>query len=203
MRELLARVFRDVPPLLLRAGVLDADPAAFGAGPIFGSDGRHRFYLADLHDPLGWERVVEPLCPGFLVPCGRRMLDTDGHRHEVYLDDLHQAGGDVMCEVLTVPGEERSTIRLADRCPAGFEFARSFQNEGRLAVRSTGRLIWVTEARHTGRVEQVEALARGVLELPEAYERLRRDREDVYIDALDLAPDGSFFLTPGFLPHRG
>lgn len=197
----------DTPPeLLLALGVLDADPTAFGCGPIFSSSGRHRFYLADRHDRAGWDATVRDrlACGAFLEPCGRRMLDTDGHVHEVYLDDLHQDGGDVMCRVLSLPSAERTEVRLVEEVPERFKEVAFLAGTGRLAVRGGDRphLIWVTEARYTGQVDRVHALAAQV-GLPPGYEDLGRQVSGVYIDALDLHADGTIDLTPGFLPHQG
>ena len=191
---LLATVFDRVPPMLREMGVHHADPRQFGCGPIWSSTGRHRFYLADTHDPLRWERGL-PDCGDFLRPCGRRMLDTDGERHEVYLDDLHQEGGDLMCQILSLPGGERSAIHLIDEIPPAFARFGALASLGRLALRTgpVEHLIWVTEARHTGLVEETTALARSVVELPHAL-----DLPGAYIDALDLTAD-TVDLTPGFL----
>jgi hypothetical protein len=133
------------------------------------------------------------------------MLDTDGRRHSLYLDDLHQRGGDVMCEILELPGGERSSIVLVDAVPDGFQHFAPLQAMGRLALRDgpVPHLIWITEASHTGKVEEAEALARTVAELPPAYDALREARAGVYIDALDVHADGVVDLTPGFLEAPG
>jgi len=191
---LLGAVFgADVPELLVAMGVRHADPAAFGCGPIWSSTGRHRFYLADSHDPELWEAHL-PQLGDFLRPCGRRMLDTDGERHEVYLDDLHQQGGRVMCEILSLPGHQRSSIVLIDEVPPAFSRYAGLAELGRLALRTGPRehLVWITEARHTGLVEQTTALARSLVQLPGPLP------EGAYIDALDLHGE-VVDMTPGFL----
>lgn len=206
MEALLRSVFPDgVPDVLDAARVHQANPSEFGAGPIYSSSGRHRFYVADRHDPKAWESAVRGLGAGpFLRPCGRRMLDTDGTHHEVYLDDLHQAdGGSVMCEILCLSDGERSTVTLVEEVPERFEAYAALASLGRVALRDGAEphLIWITEARHTGLLEECEALARSLFELPPAYDALRRARRGVYVDALDVLADGTLDLTPGFLPE--
>lgn len=195
-----------VPELITDLLPSDWDPASFAAGPIFASDGSARFYVADAEDREGWTAAVLRAAPGAADllcaarPRTRRMVDSDGARVDVYLDDLHLSGhGSVMCEVHHHPSGARSRIVLVDS-PADLGVLRPAWGHGRFARRVGDRdsLLWISEAKHTGRADEVEALARGMLTLPPGYHALKERMPEVYIEGLELHPDGRIDLTPGF-----
>lgn len=206
---LLSTVFPDTVPALVQAVLPDDwDPRQFAAGPIFSTSGQHRFYVADDGSRPAWEAAVRAAVPGAgplldrARPGVRRMLDTDGHRADVYLDDLHlhDSGSSVVCEAHDHPSGANSQLRFLDALPAGAARLRPLWGVGRLLERVGDRrsLLWITEARYTGRVEQVDALAARLFAVPGGYWALRRRWPRAYIDGIELHPDGTVDLTPGF-----
>ncbi len=97
----------------------------FKLGPILCTSRPPRLYLSWDGERAAWLRRVRALCPSpvvdrFLseVPLAcRRMIDTDGERTELYLDDLHEHGFPEMCRVLTWPDLSRS--RLVETAETG------------------------------------------------------------------------------------
>jgi len=195
------------PPLLSALLPPRWDPARFGAGPIYTSTGHHRFYVAsDGRDPRWDARVcaAAPEARALLAdapPGVRRMVDTDGKRIDVYLDDLHLHGpAGVMCETVTHPGGGRSTLRFVDTLPAQYTHLSALVGVGRLLLRSGDResLLWITEAKYTGNIAMVDDLAEQLLGLPAAYAALRGIAPGCYIDGVEVHPSGAVDLTPGF-----
>ena len=187
------------------------DPRDFGGGPVLASTGRHRFYVADTADRAAFTAALLRAVPaaGALLararPGARRMVDTDGQRVDLYLDDLHlDPGGDarVMCEALDHPSGARSRFVFLDALPDDLPHLAPLWGEGRLLRREGERtsVLWVTEARWTGRAAQVAALAGAHLPLPGAWARLQATVPGAYIDGIELHPDGAVDLTPGVLP---
>lgn len=207
--SLLSTVFPEaVPPLVVAALPDDWDPRRFAAGPIFSSTGRHRFYIADDGSRPAWEAAVRAAAPGASAlldgaqPGVRRMVDTDGERVDVYLDDLHLhgEGGPVVCETIDHPSGARSQLRFLDALPEHAARLKPLWGVGRLVERVGDRqsLLWITEAKYTGKAEQADALAAKLLPVPGAYWALRRRWPRAYIDGIELHPDGTVDLTPGF-----
>lgn len=193
---------------LLRPGW---EPREFEGGPVLSTGARHRFYIADTRDRLDFTALVRSRVPGAgallaqAKPGTRRMVDTDGTRIDLYLDDLHlgETGGKrVMCEVLDHPGGARSRLVILEALPDDLAHLAPLWGEGMLLVREGERasVLWVTEARWTGRTAEVAALADRHLSLPPDWARLRAAVPGAYIDGIELHPDGSVDLTPGFLP---
>jgi hypothetical protein len=200
-----------VPPLVRSLLPVDWDPRAFGGGPVLSSTGRHRFYVADTEDRDAFTAALLDAVPAAAAllalarPGARRMVDTDGTRLDLYLDDLHLDGaGDerVMCEVLDHPSGARSRYVFLESLPDDLGHLRPLWGEGRLLRREGDRssVLWVTEARWTGRAAQVEALANEHLAMPPGWAALRASVPGAYIDGVELHPDGRVDLTPGVLP---
>lgn len=196
-----------VPALITDLLPPDWDPAAFGAGPIFSSDGAARFYVADAEDREAWTEAVLRAAPDARElleaarPGTRRMVDTDGDRVDVYLDDLHLRGhGAVMCEVHHHPSGARSRLVLVDST-VDLGVLSPAWGVGRFARRVGDResLLWISEAKHTGRAAEVEALAASMLTLPPAYRALKARLPELYVEGVELHPDGRVDLTPGVL----
>ena len=198
---------------LLRAATRPED---FDAGVILSSSGRHRLYVSDRGDPAAWERLVRSRWPGAgrlldAAPPGvRRMLDTDGDPSpdgltEIYLDDLQERRPDLglMCLLWSSRWPGLARIRPVQQPPAHFAQAAGLQGEGKLALRTGSgptHLLWVTEARWTGRHRAVLARARAARSLPDAWEAVADAVPGIYIDAVDLHRDGTTDLTVGLLP---
>ena len=207
------------------ARLLDAelDPLAFELGPILPLRGpkarlKPRLFIADRPDPGRWQRAVleafpDPGLAAFLqgAPRGvRRMIDTDGIRADVYLDDLQLHGLPQMCDVLAWPSGARSQITFISAVPdafAVFGASRLQDAGGRLALRrgpsTIPHLLWITEARWRGTVEATEATLAGWLGLPGGYRALADAAAPlghrIYVDALDVSLDGCIDLTVGVL----
>jgi len=213
-QRLLEVAFPDgIPELVDRLLPEDWDPMEFGGGPILSSTGQHRFYIADHTDDADFTRAIVEAVPqsaallSLAPPLTRRMVDTDGHRLDLYLDDLHldlpeaDAADSVMCEVLHHPGGARSRFRFVEQPPAEHPELAPLAGLGRL-LRRTGdveSVLWVTEARWTGRVDEALALARATTGLPEAWAGLQAAVPGLYIDGIEVHPDGRVDLTPGVL----
>ena len=221
-RVLLQAAFPEgVPALVQRLLPSDWDPTQFGGGPILSSSGSHRFYIADQTDDPGFTATVLQAVPqaaqllALAPPRTRRMVDTDGQRLDLYLDDLHldlpdgerdesekgDSAGSVMCEVLDHPSGARSRFRFIEQLPEGFRHLAPLQGLGRLLHRTGGRqsVLWVTEARWTGRAEDALKLAQQTLSLPPAWAALHAQIPGLYIDGIELHPGGGLDLTPGVL----
>ena len=204
---------RGVPALVRRLLPRDWDPTQFGGGPILSSTGRHRFYIADHTDDPHFTATVLQAVPqaaqllALAPPRSRRMVDTDGQRLDLYLDDLHldlpdrETPGSVMCEVLDHPSGARSRFRFIEQLPDGFAQLAPMQGLGRLLHRTGERqsVLWVTEARWTGRADDALKMARQALSLPPAWAELHARIPGLYIDGIELHPDGGLDLTPGVL----
>lgn len=200
-----------VPPLVRSLLPGDWDPREFGGGPVLSSTGEHRFYVADTEDRAAFTTAVLDAVPGASAlldlarPGARRMVDTDGTRLDLYLDDLHLDGAAdarVMCEVLDHPSGARSRYVFIESLPPDLGHLRPIWGEGCLLRRIGERtgVLWVTEARWTGRADAVAALAARHLDLPPAWAALQATVPGVYIDGIELHPDGRVDLTPGVLP---
>lgn len=212
IRALLAHALGpDLPELVERLVCADHRPEDFDVGVVLSSTGRHRAYIADRADPTGWDRTVRRHLPGAArlldaAPPGvRRMVDTDGTFAEVYLDDLqrHRPDLGLMCLVWSRASDQLSRVRLADSIPPGFSAFSKLSERGKLALRTGGgvqHLLWVTEARWTGDVAEVRALAAQVVPLPPSFVALEVAMSGVYIDALDLHANGRVDVTAGILP---
>lgn len=210
--DLLRLAFPGGVPALVRALLPDAwDPRAFGGGPVLSSTGQHRFYVADSEDREAFTAALLQAVPAaadllaHAPPRTRRMVDTDGVRVDLYLDDLHLGGGAdarVMCEALDHPSGARSRYVFLEALPDDLAHLAPLWGEGRLLRRVGDRtgVLWVTEARWTGRAAQVAALAAAHLDLPPAWDALRSAVPAAYIDGVELHPDGAVDLTPGVLP---
>ena len=201
-----------VPALVHRLLPSDWDPSQFGGGPILSSTGQHRFYIADHTDDPGFTATVLEAVPkaaqllALAPPRTRRMVDTDGQRLDLYLDDLHldlpdSETGTVMCEVLDHPSGARSRFRFIKQLPEGFSPLAPLQSLGRLLHRTGEResVLWVTEARWTGRAEDALELAQNTLTLPAEWTALHAKIPGLYIDGIELHPGGGLDLTPGVL----
>jgi len=202
-----------VPDLVQSLLPSDWDPRRFGGGPVLSTSGTHRFYVADQDDRPEFTAAVRTAAPGAeallarAAPRARRMVDTDGVRLDLYLDDLHlddeaSTPGTVMCEVHHHPSGARSRMVFLETLPDELSSLSWLWGEGRLLQRVGERasVLWVTEARWTGRAGRVAALAERHLELPAAWEAARSCVPGMYIDGIELHPDGTVDLTPGVLP---
>jgi len=211
---LLAAAFGDAVPDRVAALLPpDADPAAFDAGVVLSSTGRHRAYIADTRDPAGWERGVRGAWPGCgrllaAAPPGvRRMVDTDGTWAEVYLDDLHAVRPDLglMCLAWSPAARTLARIRPVLELPPGFSALAPLATVGKLAARVGGgrpHVLWVSEVRWSGARDAARAAAEAAVGLPAAFLHLEETLAGVYIDALDIHADGAVDLTVGLLPAR-
>lgn len=167
--------------------------------------GRHRFYAADRSDRPAFTTALLAAVPAaadllaLAPPGGRRMVDTDGVRVDVYLDDLHLHGDPRMCDVLDHPSGARSHLVFADGPPPAWA---ALAGEGRFVRRLGDRTswLWVTEARWRGRVDVVAALAAAHLPSPPAWRALLAEVPGAYLDGAELHPDGTIDLTLGVLP---
>ncbi len=207
-----------VPDLVHQLLLPTWDPHEFGGGPILSSAGLHRFYVADQTDRSSFTATLAREIPNSRLllsraaPNTRRMVDTDGTFTDLYLDDLHldaHAGrgdgrdgdGPVMCDVLHHPSGDRSHIRFLTELPSELAHLAPLWGEGRLLRRLGDRrsVLWVTEARWTGRAERVAKLAASTLTLPSEWDTLHAKVPGLYIDGIELHPDGRVDLTPGVL----
>jgi len=212
-----------VPDLVHRLVLPTWDPHEFGGGPILSSTGAHRFYVADQTDSPAFTTAVLSAVPGSgpmlqtAAPNTRRMIDTDGIVTDLYLDDLHlgigngtpsdgdgdsdSSVGPVMCKVFHHPSGARSHICFLEKLPPDLAHLAPLWGEGRLLRRLGDRrsVLWVTEARWTGRAKPVARLAAATLALPAEWATLCEDVPGAYIDGIELHPDGRVDLTPGVL----
>ena len=204
--QLLEAAFPEgVPALVTELLPPEWDPARFDAGPIFGSDGAARFYVADASDRAEFTAAVLRAAPGAedLLRAARegtrRMVDVGASSVDVYLDDLHlESGRNVMCDVHHHPSRDRSQIVLLD-APEDLGALRGAWGHGRFARRVGDRrsVLWITEAKHAGRVAEVETLAANLFTLPTRYLALRERVSTLYVEGIELHPDGRIDLTPG------
>lgn len=196
-----------LPPLVETLLTPQHDPAAFDAGVLLCSSGRHRVYLADRPDPTAWTQAVRGAAPGVerllsAAPAGvRRMVDTDGETHEVYLDDLQVPRPDLglMAIVWSSASRALSRVQFVEHLPRGFGEQEALAGD-RLAVRTgDGRphLLWVSEAAHTGDCAGSWARAEAATPLPALALHLRDTVPGLYIDALDLTEGGPVAVTLG------
>lgn len=219
IEPIVAAAFPAGPPArlvpLLRAPL---DPLSFDLGPILPlrHPGPRRVFVADRPDPVRWRSAVcsafpDPALAAFLdqAPPGvRRMIDTDGTRADVYLDDLQLHGSAHMCEIFSWPERTRSRITFVEAVPEAFSaWARLEAAGGRLALRQgldqPPRLLWITEARWQGTTQATEATLADWIGLPDGYRALAAEVQALghraYVDALDVRLDGGADLTVGFL----
>lgn len=198
------------PPLLGALGAAHHVPARFDVGVLVCSAGGHRVYLADRPDPAAWDRAVRAAAPGAsrllnAAPAGcRRMVDTDGQTHEVYLDDLQAVRPDLglMALVWSSASERVSRVRFVSSLPPAFASCTALAG-GRLAIRTgdgPAHLLWVSEAAHTGDVAGSWSRAEAAVALPPLVRALRARVPGLYVDALDLHATGQVDVTLGLLP---
>lgn len=208
----LAVVFpRGIPARI--APLLDREAAArgldrFKLGPVLAlRGGPHRLTISDGGEATAdWIARVERAWPdagaaAFLsAPAERRMVDTDGVRGVLYLDDL---GGEVMCRTLATDGERTVLARCpVERLPA---FATPRFPGGFWAVRRRGDeatgALWVSESLHRGTAEASAALVDD-LGGGDAWGALREAARahgfTAYPDGIELGADGRVDVTVGF-----
>jgi hypothetical protein len=113
---------------------------------------------------------------------------------------MHDGDSDVMCETVEHPSGARSQLRFLNVLPETAAHLSGLWGVGRLLQRSGDRqsLLWITEAKYTDRCEEVDALAKRLLDVPADYWQLQARWPGVYIDGVEIHPDGSVDLTPGF-----
>lgn len=206
--DLLKRVFGDqTPPLVQQLLSPSWEPRNFDGGPIFSSTMHHRFYIANRESTPSWDDCVCEAAPAATSLLSnapqtvRRMVDTDGMRIDVYLDDLHLHGEtNIVCHTIEHPNGNRSTLRFLPKLPNKWRHLAPIWGVGRLLERVGDResLLWMTEARFSRRVQEVDHLAGQLFDVPSPYWHLRRTVPGVYIDAIELHPNGTVDLTPGF-----
>jgi hypothetical protein len=207
----------DTPGLrrLVRPAVAAPLLGEFKLGPILPTVGTPRLYLSWAGEKAAWLRRVRACFPGeavdrFLaeVPAGcRRMVDTDGERAELYLDDLHQTGAAEMCRVLRWPELQRSVIVAAPALPDVLvPLLGPFVALGGMLAERVGdggpRALWVSEARWTDTVGQARAVLAQEHGLPPAYVAVEAAAAAhgfrAYIDGID-AHDGVLDVSLAFL----
>lgn len=205
---LLEAAFGSNPPRLLQELLTPRhDPTAFDVGVLVCSSGQHRVYLADTPDPAAWTHAVRQAAPGVerllgAAPAGvRRMVDTDGHTHEVYLDDLHAVRPDLglMALVWASASGALSRVRFVTDLPTGFDKQAALAGQ-RLALRTGDghrHLLWVSEAAHKGDCAGSWRRAEAAISLPALAQQLRERVPGLYVDALDIEEDGRVAVTLG------
>jgi hypothetical protein len=231
IEALLAATFDgEVPPLvraLTSIELAERHALAFKAAPILPvhHDGPARWFVSNGHEPDWIERVADatgdPRARPFLdqgPPHTRRIVDTDGSRCDLYLDDLQDVPHDLempgglqlMCATLALPSGAQTRLTRHGALPvdlldavwrerAAAVLARGFR--GLWGVRwaqGIASLLLVNEDRWQGHpgaaADRVDALG-----LPR-WARLRAVARaaglDVYPDAIEVHPHG-WDLTVG------
>ena len=139
----------------------------------------------------GWRGAPDPT--GFLraaPPDVRRMVDSDGERVDLYLDDLHEDG--VMARVLGPEG--LSSIRF---CEPWLDWP------GRYAERDGAdpHRLWISEARWSGDLAGSVDRVATRWGLPSCWAAVEAWAADhglhAYVDASDLRASGPVDLTVG------
>jgi hypothetical protein len=211
----------DTPGLrrLVRPAVAGPLLGEFKLGPILPTAGPPRLYLSWAGEKAAWLRRVRVAFPGeavdrFLaeVPAGcRRMVDTDGERAELYLDDLHQTGAAEICRVLGWPGLERSVIVPAAALPGALEpLLGPFVARGGMLAERVGpggpRALWVSEARWRETLGEARAVLEREHGLPPRYAAVEAAAAAhgfrAYIDGID-AHDGVLDVSLAFVDEGG
>ena len=215
---------------LVDAGLWERLLEDYKVGPVFALGGTAtRLQVSDEGECERWLAWVRAHADhvgleSFLAsaPDGtRRMVDTDGHEHIVFLDDLQEVlgGGEdgvAMCATLAVPSGRRGLYSRHTAPPELglpwsplLEVVAGVGGAGLWGVkrehdRVTG-LLWVSEARwrrSPRRALRVLAAAEALYGSHPGWHALQRraarDRVLVYPDSIELR-DGQAWVTAGFL----
>lgn len=216
--------------------LVDRDLAArhmdeFKLGPIFpigpGATGPVRIAVSDQGEREHWAEAVcrmwpDPRIPNFLtrVPAdARRMVDTDGTKGMLYLDDLQDvehalsAPIDVplMCSTFDLATGAVGAITrhreppldlLSGQWHAGLDDLRRRGAEGIWAIRWSGDvvvgLLWITESRRRDNAvttNQIVAKLGEHRQWQEVARVLAADGWLAYADTVEVRADGSFDVT--------
>lgn len=238
LRELVAVAFDGrVPPLVDRLAAwedLEPHALAFPAGPVLrlGDPAPGRAYLADVADPIGFRRrlaeaVPDPAVARFLsaAPGARTVVDTDGLRGTVFVDDLHQLdalpprwhpphGLPPLAAGIAWPSGASTTLSR-DGAPPRHHLPPPWQrrlddllHEGLVGIWSTRwagevpvGLVWVNDARWRGDAAHAAARvdARGDPRWAACRARAHAAGLLAYPDAIEVLADGTWEVTVGLV----
>lgn len=226
VRALVATAFDgDLPPridALVPWDLAETHRLDFKAGPVLrlGTE-VGRAYVANVGEPEGFAaRVAAWLGPdagAFLAthPGARAMVETDGTRATVFLDDLHEvARGTVMCRTWA-PDGTRTTLTRHGR-PPRHRLATAWQRRiddllhaglvGLWGVRTDAdgevvSLLWVNDTRWRGDPEATARVidTRGDARWAQCREIAAASGVRAYPDGIEIQADGAWDVTVGLV----